>query len=205
MLEKHSKREERRHGAAPYSLSVPRPCVISLPLVAFTASKQPNLNALHPRLVALAFPPHWLLASYQQESHLTICKVITAPPLFQAIVQFSVTISDQLSWSLFVGQCLLEPSKCPALASQPHVMDSAAQIMNLMQLLDCCSICIGNTEAGYLKVFSYRLTTPHGKHKNSQNMIYAYVYLSFDYNYYDCSYIRILFCMFFRCTMCSFL
>lgn len=109
MLEKHSKREERRHGAAPYSLSVPRPCVISLPLVAFTASKQPNLNALHSRLVALAFPPHWLLASYQQESHLTICKVITAP-LFQAIVQFSVTISDQLSWSLWVSVCLSLPN-----------------------------------------------------------------------------------------------
>lgn len=85
---------------------------------------------------------------------------------------------DYHAWSLFVGQCLLEPSKCPALASQPHVMDSAAEILNLMQLLDCCSICIGNTEAEYLKVLSYCLTTPHGKYKNSQKMIYAYVYLS---------------------------
>ena len=106
MSKKH--REERKHGAAPYSLSIARRCVVSLTLVAFTASKQPNLHALSSRLVALAFPPQWLLASYQQELHMAICKVPAAPPSFQAIVWFSVTITVQLSWSLFVGQCLLE-------------------------------------------------------------------------------------------------
>lgn len=140
-------------------------------LVAFTASEQPNLHALHSRLVALAFPPQWLLALHQQELHMTICKVITALSSFQALVWFSVTISDQLSWSLFVGQSLLEPSKCPAMASQPPVMDSAAEIMNLMQILDSCSISTGNTETEYLKILSHHLTTPHGKYRNCINIL----------------------------------
>ena len=171
-----NKERKQKHPSMPViplslPISIPRQVadiqatnlVVSLPLTAFTASRQSSLGALHSRIGALTLPRQWVVASQQQGSHLTLCKLLTTqPPLFQASVSFSLTITDQFSWTLSIGQCRVEPAECPVLTSEPVAMDSAASILKVLLLLDSCKICIGNNEKQFLDVLTHRLTTSCG-------------------------------------------
>ena len=109
-------------------------------------------------------PSQWVVASQQRGSHLTLCnlKVITTHSLFQASVSFSLAITNRFSWTLSVGQCQVDPANCQVLASEPVAMDSVASTLKLLQSLDSCKICVGNSEKQFLDILAHRLTTPSG-------------------------------------------
>ena len=65
------------------------------------------------------------------------CKVTTAPP-FQSGFQ----LPSQFNYHGLCNVCLSLPN-VQHWASQPPVMDSAAEIMNLMQLHNSCGVCTG--------------------------------------------------------------
>jgi len=136
--------------------------VVSLPLTAFTASRQPTLEALCSRVGVISLPSQWVVASQQRGSHLTLCKVITTHPLFQASVSFSLAITNRFSWTLSIGQCQVNPANCPVLSSEPVAIDSVVVILKLLQSLDSCKVCVGNSEQEFLDVLAHRLTTPSG-------------------------------------------
>ena len=189
-LDTHRKNEERRCRSTvsvqilpviPLRLTVsiprqvadiqPSNLVVSLPLSAFTSSRQPSLEALQSRVAALSLPSQWVFASQQQASHMTLCKLITTQPQFQASVSFSLTIHDQFSWTLSIGKFQLDPAKCPVLTSQSVTLDSVALILNLLELVDSCGICSGNSETEYLDILAHRLTTPCGSSGKSVKII----------------------------------
>ena len=122
-LSVHRKNEERkkqqRHnlkkpaGDTPLTVTIPRNLIsisafkISIPVSAYRNGHVSSVDQLHSRLRALSLPKSWIVAS---TTPLVLSRVRVQPQTTKAVILFSVTIDDQLRWSL---SYLLVPNGVP--------------------------------------------------------------------------------------------
>ena len=151
--ETQQERREETWGSTLYSLCVARPCVVSLPLVAFTTSEQPNLHALCSRLLALAFVPLWLHCFVP--ARVTYDNFAKSPLHPHSSLVFSYHHSSITMVSVMSAWAF-------QMSSIGHL--SLLLWTVLQRLWIWCSYTI--LAASALDNLSYHLTTPRGEYKN---------------------------------------
>lgn len=80
---------------------------------------------------------------------LHICKIMQAASCSTSaqpvILSYSITISDNLTRTLFVHEKKVDISLCPALESVPEYLQPSSTT-SFLRLLDSSKVCIGNPE-----------------------------------------------------------
>ena len=136
--------------------------VVSIPLSIFLSTPIVSLHALQSRLQARALPPSWIVAETAMDS-LVLCKFRYHPSQSVADVLFTVTIDPQLWCRIMLCENYLDPSKHEFVSSLPSRICSYSDIIRILESLDACRICIGNSEEKFLSVVGHRNSTPKGE------------------------------------------
>ena len=134
------------------------------------AASNSGLHALHSSIV---LPDSWSDQSPDGLENILLCRISNqaSSGTMSLRITHCLKISDDLSWSLFVNQHCIDPSKCGALKSFPTKMNSGI-LSQLLTKWDDLLICIGQPDAHFVKMVAAKkgkIISPSGK-------VAAYVY-----------------------------
>ena len=108
--------QRKRYGERkkPEEPEVLRQCKVSLPLSAYVESEVQEIAVPAKRLLSLPPPASWLNWSIASSNPLILCKteIAQASRVFNFL---TLSIRNDLKWTLFVGGVELSMSKCPLL------------------------------------------------------------------------------------------
>ena len=136
--------------------------VVSIPLSVFLSTPVVSPHALRTRLQTRALPPSWIIAPTATDS-LVLCKLRYQPFHSNADVLFTVTINPHLEWRIMLCGNHLDLTKHEFLSSLPSRICSFIDLIHVLESLDSCRICIGNSEEKFLSVVRHRNSTPKGE------------------------------------------
>jgi len=137
--------------------------VVSLPVSIYLSTPVVSLQALQARLQKRALPPSWVLAPASTVDSLVLCKLRYDSSHSIVDVLFTVTINVHLGWCVMLCGNLLDQTKNEFLSSLPNSICSFCDLVQLLESLDSCRICMGNSEEKFLNVVRHRNSTPKGE------------------------------------------
>ena len=134
---------------------------LSLPLSLYLNGHVGTVDSLHSRLLSQSLPDSWVVSS---KSPLTLAKIRVQcqSPSARVDVAFTLSVCDDLNWSLLLFTLPLEPASCPLLQAIPTTLKSAAAVCSLMRLINSTKICIGNPDKNFLDQWRQRSLSLHG-------------------------------------------
>ena len=121
------------------------------PIVTATATG-PLLSTIHDQINISNTP--WLDVTRDSASSLRYCMLINSD-LSQASItnpialMFTVVITSDLKWQVFVGNHVIEAQKFQLLSCIPTVVTSSADVEHLLSTLQKYKICCGNPDEKY--------------------------------------------------------
>ena len=122
-------------------LDILKPFSVSLPLERYLDAPAPSREVLQRRISRMDKLPD---GRSDEENHVaTLFKLQYNKLHHAAEVKFSIVIADDLSWTLYLGSTSL------LLTQLPFVPASLLSLSQVTQLLDVCTICIGNADEKY--------------------------------------------------------
>ena len=120
------------------------PFLVSLPLERYLDAPASSREALQRRISRMdKLPDGWSSVSDEANHVTTLFKVQCTQQHHAAEVKFSVVIGEDLTWTLYLGSTLLSTSQVPFF---PASLVSLSQVTRLLDVLDDCSVCIGNDD-----------------------------------------------------------
>ena len=128
-------------------LDILKPFSVSLPLERYLDAPAPSREVLQRRISRMdKLPDGWFTRS-DEENHVTTLFKLQYNKLHHAAeVKFSIVIADDLSWTLYLGSTSLLLTQLPFV---PASLLSLSQVTQLLDVLDDCTICIGNADEKY--------------------------------------------------------
>lgn len=163
-----SKKHRTRRRAAPFQVSLPplttspsnSSClIVSLP-VTYAEFSPPSLLTLKSRLACHnLLPPNWIDATNtsidtQTSSGLTFCHIkLIANSSVTPVVDFTLKIADDFSWSLFFYQQQVEHTDT---LETPRLLSSSAAVALVMKKISSCQICVGNPDEKFTPLATKR-------------------------------------------------
>ena len=176
-LSVHRKNEERTCKALPVSIELTREVmvfrvsiplillkyVVSLPISIYLSSPVVSPQALRARLQTRALPPSWVIAPASTMDSLVLCKLRYDSSHSIADVLFIITINCHLGWHVMLCGSCVDLTKNEFLSSLPRSICSFVNLVHILESLDSCRICIGNSEDKFLNVVRHRNSTPKGE------------------------------------------
>ena len=125
-------------------LDMLKPFLVSFPLEQYLDAPAPSREVLQTRISRMdRLPDGWSSVSDEANHVTTLFKVQCTQLHHAAEVKFSVVIGDDLTWTLYLGSTLLLPSQVPFV---PASLVSLSLVTRLLNVLDNCSVCIGNDD-----------------------------------------------------------
>lgn len=174
-LARHRKNEERKKKisqesginlSATSQLLIEPPTstlIVSLPLDAFTNGTVTTRQDLSSRFMkSTLLPSPWLMAS---TNPLVFCKLRVPRDVDHgcgAWLNISLTLHEDLKWSLFVKSKKLDLTLCPFLATFPIRLASVSAVCQFLSGVDSANLCSGNQETRFLELWQHRTLTLHG-------------------------------------------
>ena len=186
-LSVHRKNEERKRDLKKLEMlkqtikdpsltvSIPRNLItissfkISFPVAVYRDGSISSVDQLYSRLTSFPLPKSWIFASSKP---LVLSKVRVNPRTTQADVLFTLTIDDQLKWSLFLHNVSVDLNRCPLLRAVPHALNSASFVHKVLNFVDTSKMCTGNSEQRLLDQWQRRSLTLHGSYGEMHTMWY---------------------------------
>jgi hypothetical protein len=165
---KNEERKRQLKKNKPLVVSIPRELVtitsfkLSFPISVYTEGNISSLESLSSRLASLSLPDSWIIANTRP---LTLCKLrVQHEPSSsaRADVSMSLSVTDQLQWSLSLTNKQLDPGLCPLLSGVPLTLTSAATVCSVLRILNSTKMCIGNPDKQFLDIWKQRSLTLHG-------------------------------------------
>lgn len=138
------------------SLPAPENLIVSLPVSAYISSEVETSQALYTRLARIDLPQSWYLAA---SNPLTLCKVRLHP---NSAVNFTLTISEHLLWTISVFTRTIDYDAIPSAASLSLTLTNVDMVIRVLKYFDSCRLCSGNSEDKLLSVWDYKSKTSHG-------------------------------------------
>ena len=124
-------------------------------MTAFTTGIVKSLPQLSRQVSALlAKSCTWIVASMDP---LVICKLNIQSPNMAASVTTSITITNELHWTVTYMTQQVNASRCPVFRDQPTSLDSVALVQEIMELVDPIEVCVGNPEDHFLDLWHRRM------------------------------------------------
>lgn len=143
------KNYERKKHARARAITQPQhdtELVVTLPRSAYTTAAVAEVAALQSRLtISHTLPNDWI-STLLSSNDLALYKLTVSPPLMSAKVQYMLTISNDLSWVLCIGQKEIKRSECQMLQDVGHLLSSVEEVISLLVAIDNSKICVGNPD-----------------------------------------------------------
>lgn len=126
-----------------------------LPLSAYTSTKVENTVVLCSRIVATnLLPAGWVLAenNIHLDSNSSPLPLVLYRPVEKGVlvactrVTCSLTVDDNLRWTVRVGQTEITSSSCVLLKDFLPCIGSVDHLLQLLELVSSSSYCIGNCD-----------------------------------------------------------
>ena len=138
--------------------------VISLPISVYLSTPVVSPQTLRTRLKTRALPPSWVIVppSSPTVGSLVLGKFRHNSSRSTADVFFMVTINCHFGWHVVLCGNHLDRSKNEFLSSLPPTICTFYDLVQLLESLDSCRICMGNCEEKFLDVVKHRNSTPKG-------------------------------------------
>ena len=155
---------------------------ISLPLSIFTSSPAPDIPSLHRRLMkASIVPSNWICSLIPPDQNLALYKLHVQPHSSSADFSIILTISNNHSWAVRVGQKEVDISQSLLLQGSPSFLKSIGEIVSVLSLLDGSKFCVGNQD----EKFKYLDHSHKGKFMDQQGKHCVFiVYKTFSFELY---------------------
>ncbi len=136
--------------------------IVSLPLAAYLSSEVESLEKLVERLQNL--PPCTYQFKIVSQSPLVLCVIRTVEQenSTRADVLLTVTVREDFSWTVFVVDAQIKPSKCPMLRDIPPKLSNVSAVQTLLETLRSLKICVGNPDKELMELANHRAQTLHG-------------------------------------------
>lgn len=116
---------------------------------------------------SIVLPSSWSDHSSEDLENMLLCRISSQPS--GSAVPLKIThclkVDRELSWSLYVNQHHVDPSKCGALTSFPKALN-AESLSRLLTKLDGLSICAGQSDIHFVKMVAAKkgkILSPNGK------------------------------------------
>ena len=94
-------------------------------------------------------PPGWTLtcvSSQTDEDSLALYKLQLQQPLASVNIACMVTISPDCSWTVCIGNKIINTTQCSRLNSLPEVINGVDELMELLLVIDGSKHCTGNPD-----------------------------------------------------------
>ena len=136
----------------------------------FTSVSVPTLNELHLRLTTLNLVQNgWTVATSNSEA-VTLCHLCTHSSAATPFVDFTLKVIEDLTWSLYFFDQMIERDACDVLAGIPNSLVSPVDVVEVMDMVNNSDKCIGNPDLKFMPL----LTRRNG------------VFMNHDGKYYHC-------------------
>lgn len=123
----------------PLEILKPPSLVVKLPLFAYLSGKVEDSATLLSRLkLSRQLSPEWSLV--EKEDTISLYKLVVS-----AGIACAVTIDKQLSWSLKVGETVVNLCEFDL----PHTICSVAEVSKVVKYIDESTFCVGNPDAKF--------------------------------------------------------
>lgn len=95
----------------------------------------------------------WMDVSRQPLTSICLCKVSALPTVSTQpiVITHCLTVSEDLTWELYVHNRQVQPHICPALQSVPQILTSDS-LNKLLQLLDRLNVCCGQPDSHFISM-----------------------------------------------------
>ena len=135
------------------------PCLtVSLPISMYHEGTVTKISSLSSRLLSShCVPSAWIVA---RQTPLLLCKLSTQHTT--ASLSVSLSVQDDFSWTVTVGNQSVTSDLCPLLAAVPDKLASASAVCKLLCTIDDAKYCPGNSEPRFLDQWRQRSLTLHG-------------------------------------------
>ncbi|XP_064401712.1 uncharacterized protein LOC135347608 [Halichondria panicea] len=135
---------------------------VKLPIQHFFSTPLLTTQALKLRLEKKTLPLLWSMHLGCQDS-LLLCKMSLAESIHVApVVQVSLRINEDLSWSVsFVGRII--PPNAPSMLSLPPTIKTIDDMTTLLDFFANCQLCCGSKEEKLLNVIKHKDSTLQGQ------------------------------------------
>ena len=138
---------------------VPSTLPVILPITAFTTGQVESVSQLARRISAFPSQPcSWSIASINP---LVVCKLQlqSVEAVNAAAVTVSISISNELHWTVSYMTKEVDATKCPVFADFPVKLNSVALVHQIIELIDSMALCVGNPDDKFLKLWDHRTRT----------------------------------------------
>ena len=106
------------------------------------------------------------VSSYTNEESLALYKLQLQQPLASVNVAYMVTISSDCSWTVCIGNKIINTPQCSRLNSFPEVISKVDELIQLLLVIDSSKHCTGNPD----DKFSDLVVSHKGNFKNHQGI-----------------------------------
>ena len=155
---------------------------MSLPISIYHSMPVVSLQALQARLQKRALPPSWVVAPASTVDSLVLCKLRYDSSHSIVDVLFTVTINVHLGWCVMLCGNLLDQTKNKFLSSLPTSICSFGDLVHVLESLDSCRICMGNSEEKFLNVVRHRNSTPKGEFVDAAVLTFVLLCINVCFN-----------------------
>ena len=132
----------------------PSELTISFPTSYFTYVSIPTLNELHSRLTTLNLIQNgWTLATSNSEV-VTLCDLHSHSSAATPFVDFTMKVIQDLTWSLYFFDQMIERDACDVLAGIPNSLVSPANVVKVMDVVNNSDLCIGNPDVTFMPLLT---------------------------------------------------
>lgn len=106
------------------------------------------------------------VSSHTNEESLALYKLQLQQPLASVNVAYMVTISSDCSWTVCIGNKIINTPQCSRLNSFPEVISKVDELIQLLLVIDSSKHCTGNPD----DKFSDLVVSHKGNFKNHQGI-----------------------------------
>lgn len=144
-----------------FTVKLPPLCV-SLPISSYRDAPCADVNTVRSRIKSCSpLPPTWVVND--TDSPLILCKLKTfqlLPPKIN--VSVTLSINDQLQWSVSFLQTKLDPTNCCILNGLAATVSSVSSLVTILSHIDSSKVCVGNPDTDILEMWHQRSLSLHG-------------------------------------------
>ena len=130
------------------------PLTISFALSYYTSVCVSTLSSLHSRLIALKLLQNGWMDATSDHQMVTFCRLTSHSISVVPSVDFTIKITEELTWTLFFHEQRIESGVCDMLSSVPLTLASPADVVNLSAAINRSQTCIGNPDDRFLPLLS---------------------------------------------------